>query len=319
MATQSKIEWTTHTWGVTSGCSRVGPECDNCYAMGMSHRFSWGHHLTRRHTVSLPVVGGGPRRTVEEMVDWNGKIDLHASRLEDPMRWRTPANVFVSSTSDLFHKKVPFSFLAKVFGVMAVAERHTFQVLTKRIERVVPFFDWLRQGYDSPADYIRQAIFDHFSDLEQTTRANDVLRTVVASWPLPNVWIGTTVGVREAKHRIDTLREVPATVRFLSLEPLLEDLGELDLRGIHWVIAGGESGARARPMHPDWVRSIRDQCKDQGVAFFFKQHGAFGPADQFEGCRGRRYTFDDGEQVIRVGKKKAGRSLDGRMHEAMPA
>lgn len=166
---------------------------------------------------------------------------------------------------------------------------------------------------------MQTAALDHFNARGQHRFARQVEEQASSPWPLPNVWCGTSVGVRDAKHRIDALRRVPAAVRFLSLEPLLEDLGELDLRGIGWVIAGGESGARARPMHPDWARSIRDQCAAAGVPFFYKQHGRFGPVAQLQGCGGRRHTFEDGLEVVAVGKKKAGRTLDGRIHNAMPA
>lgn len=317
MAARSEIEWTGHTWNVSTGCSRVGPECDNCYAMNMAHRFKWGKHLTRKHPVKLKVVGGGPRREVD-MVDWTGAIDLHPDRLSMPLRWRDPAKVFVCSTSDLFHPKVPFEFIAAVFGVMATAERHIFQLLTKRAARKVEFFEWLEGHKFDPSTVVHAAAFNHFSKAGERRFADMVSDHSRVPWPLPNVWCGTSVGVRDAKHRIDELREVPAAVRFLSIEPLLEDLGELDLRGIGWVIAGGESGSRARPMHPDWARSIRDQCDADEVPFFYKQHGRFGPADQLDGCRGRTHTFDDGQTVIGVGKKKAGRILDGCVHDGMP-
>lgn len=319
MARQSKIEWTGPTWNIAKGCSRVGPECDNCYAMNMARRFEWGRHLTRRHTVKLKVIGDGPRRQVDDMVDWTGAVELHPDLLSEPLRWQQPDKVFVCSGSDLFHPKVPFEFIAAAFGVMATAERHTFQLLTKRAARMAEFFRWLEQQDLSPSQEVRWRAMSHFSDRKEKRFADQVEEHPCSPWPLPNVWCGTSVGVREAKPRIDDLREVPAAVRFLSLEPLLEDLGELDLRGIGWVIAGGESGSRARPMHPDWARSIRDQCDAADVPFFYKQHGRFGPADQLDGCRGRRHTFDDGQEVVGVGKKKAGRELDGRLHDAMPA
>lgn len=326
MSARSEIEWTTHTWPVTRGCTRKRVECDNCYAMGMAHRFDWGRHLTRRHTVRLPVIGSDKRRTVEDMVDWNSTVDLVHDVLDQPLRWREAAKIFVCSGSDLFHPKVPFDFLEIVFGVMAVADRHTFQILTKRPERMAEFLGWLetggsRIGQDhrpGPSDLVHSAAFTHFSQLGARRFADRVWNHGRSPWPLPNVWCGTSVGIRDAKPRVDALRKVPAAVRFLSIEPLLEDLGELDLSGVGWVIVGGESGTRARPMHPDWARSIRDQCESAGVPFFYKQHGAFGPAEQFENCGGRRHVFEDGQEVIRVGKKKAGRQLDGKLHDAMP-
>lgn len=326
MSARSDIEWTTHTWPVTRGCSRMPIECDNCYAIGMAHRFSWGHHLTRRHTVRLPVLDSDGRRVVEDMVDWTGHVDLVHDVLDQPLRWREPAKIFVDSGSDLFHPKVPFEFLEIVFGVMAVAEQHTFQLLTKRPEREAEFFRWLESGGShsvdrrpmSPSDLVHSAAFTHFSQRGDRRFADKVWNHGSSTWPLPNVWCGTSVGIRSAKPRIDALREVPAAVRFLSIEPLLEDLGELDLSGIGWVIVGGESGPRCRPMHPDWARSIRDQCATADVPFFYKQHGAYGPAEQFGQCGGRRHVFDDGQEVVRVGKKKAGRELDGRVHNGMP-
>jgi len=313
MAARSEIEWTTHTWNVTTGCSRVGPECDHCYAMGMAHRFDWGQHLTRRHEVELDLLDG--RRRVD-IVDWNGTIDIHRDRLDRPLRWREPSKVFVCSTSDLFHPKVHFEYIAAAMGVMAAARRHTFQLLTKRPGREAEFFRWLFE--DGAKGAIWQTLYSH---ARQAGVPEHRIHEEMGSpwpWPLPNVWCGTSVGTQSAKARIDELREVPAVIRFLSIEPLLEDLGELDLRGIGWVIVGGESGPRARPMHADWARSIRDQCAREKIPFFFKQYGRFGPAEQLEGCRGRHHVFGDGTRVVAVGKKKAGRLLDERLHDAMP-
>jgi protein gp37 len=326
MSARSDIEWTTHTWPLTRGCSRKPVECDNCYAMNMAHRFSWGHHLTRRHTVRLPVLGSEGRRVVEDMVDWSGAVDLNVDALDQPLRWREGAKIFVCSGSDLFHPKVPFEFIAAGFGVMAVAQRHTFQVLTKHTQRMAEFFAWLEaggplSGHDrrsTPSEVIHSAAFTRFSQRGARRFADMVWNHQPSPWPLPNVWCGTSVGIRSAKSRIDALRQVPASVRFLSIEPLLEDLGELDLSDIGWVIVGGESGARARPMHPDWARSIRDQCEAAHVPFFYKQNGAFGPSELFSHCRGRRHVFADGQEVVRVGKKKAGRELDGVQHNDMP-
>jgi protein gp37 len=314
MAARSDIEWTTHTWNPVTGCTRVSAECDNCYAMNMAHRFDWGKHLTRTRSLRLKTVGSDQVREVTT-IDWNGLVDLHPDRLTEPLRWREGVTIFVCSTSDLFHHSVPFHFIAAVFGIMAAAPRHSFQVLTKRPERMAEFFAWLDSFTMPPEVGLLRRALEHVDD----KRLADRIRTQPPSpWPLPNVWCGTSVGVQEAKPRISQLQSVPAAIRFLSLEPLLEDLGELDLSGIHWVIAGGESGPRARPMHTDWVRKIRDQCATADVPFFFKQHGAYGPAEAFSLCGGRRYTFDDGQEVVRVGKKKAGRELDGVLHDAMP-
>jgi protein gp37 len=182
-------------------------------------------------------------------------LTLHHDLIELPLRWRKPRTIFVNSMSDLFHEKVPVTFIRSVFATMAQASWHRFQILTKRADRLAAIGDKL-------------------------------------SWQ-PNIWMGVSVENRQTTHRIDALRTVPAHVRFLSLEPLLEDLGRIDLAGISWVIVGGESGAGARPMDVDWVRSIRDQCKQSDTAFFFKQWGG-------------------------VRKKAAGRRLDGRLWNDMP-
>lgn len=186
---------------------------------------------------------------------WSGKLRLVGDAAEEPMRWKRPRLVFVNSMSDLFHERVPPAFIREVFETMTAAHWHTFQVLTKRADRL----------------------------LELAPRV---------PWPR-NVWIGVSVENSEYAWRIDRLREVPASVRFLSLEPLLGPIHELSLTGIDWVIVGGESGPGARPMKAGWVRQIRRRCNSEGVAFFFKQWG--------------------GTQ-----KGKTGRHLDGRTHDAMP-
>lgn len=189
-------------------------------------------------------------------------LQLRPERLEQPLRWKKPRSIFVNSMSDLFHPDVPEEYIEKVFGVMEAASHHRFQVLTKRSER---------------------------------------LAELAPSLPWPsNVWMGVSVENQRFTCRIDDLRDVPATVRFLSCEPLLGAL-ELNLEDIHWVIAGGESGPRARAMNPDWVRGVRDQCAIAKVPFFFKQWGA-------HDSQGRR-----------VGKRKAGRCLDGFYFSAIPS
>jgi protein gp37 len=206
---------------------------------------------------------GRKRHYIEVIGDdgrWNGKVVLVPEALEDPFRWRAPQMVFVNSMSDLFHETLPVEDIRKVMEVMAKANHHTYQVLTKRADRLCELLSGpLRE----------------FAEL-------------------PNVWWGTSVeNIRHGLPRIDYLRRTPAAVRFLSIEPLLEDLGHIDLSGIHWVIVGGESGARARPMDGAWVRSIRDQCVEAGAKFFFKQWG------------GRN-------------KKAAGRELEGITWDEMP-
>ena len=261
----TKLEWTRssdgtqgETWNPLKGCSRVSPGCENCYAEGIAHRFSgkgfWANGLI--------VLGqNGPR--------WSGVVAPLPKKLDEPLRWRKGKTVFVNSMSDLFHKKIPLQYVAAVFGIMGSAPRHTFQVLTKRAERLPEFFDWV--GSKSAA---ARCVNAARVELEGVRGKTSALESADA-WPLSNVWLGVSVEDAKRKDRIDQLRKVPAVIRFLSCEPLLEDLGELDLTGIHWVIIGGESGRgdRVRPMKLTWVRNIIEQCRAQGVAVFVKQLG----------------------------------------------
>ncbi|MFO0888294.1 MAG: phage Gp37/Gp68 family protein [Isosphaeraceae bacterium] len=259
MATRSTIEWTETTWNPVLGCSIISPGCHNCYAMAMARRLKGvalaklarGEDAGRlRHYID--VIGEDGR--------WNGEIRLVPEALDDPNRWQGPRTVFVNSMSDLFHENLPVGDVRKVCEAMARAHRHTYQVLTKR------------------ADRMRELLVGPLRDFAE----------------LPQVWWGASVeDRRHGLGRMEHLRRMPAAVRFLSVEPLLEDLGTLDLSGIHWVIVGGESGQRARRMEEEWVLSIRDQCLAQGVPFFFKQWG------------GRD-------------KKAAGRLLDARTWDEMP-
>lgn len=243
MATKSRIEWTEQTWNPTIGCTKISPGCKNCYAEVMAKRL---------HAIGVHGYENGFRLT------------LVPGRLAEPLERRKPTIYFVNSMSDLFHEKVPFEYVHRVFDVMAHAPQHTFQVLTKRAGRM--------------AEYCR-------------------------SIAVPaNVWLG--VSVENRKHglpRIPILRGINAHVRFLSVEPLLEDLGNFDLSGIHWVIVGGESGKKARPMKPDWVENVKHQCEEADVAFFFKQWGTWGA---------------DGQKRS---KHANGRQLHGQVWDRMPA
>ena len=237
MSATSNIEWTDATWNPVRGCTKVSPGCAHCYAETFAERF--------RGVPGHPYEQGFDPRLVPE-------------KLAEPLKWKTPKAIFVNSMSDLFHEDVPVSYVEQVARVMEMASWHTYQVLTKRGDRM-----------------------------------RDLLHTRLAfAARLPHVWWG--VSVENRKHgvpRIDLLRDSPAAVKFLSIEPLLENLGELDLRGIDWVIVGGESGPGARPMDKAWVLNIRDQCKAMNVPFFFKQWGGVRKADtgrDLDGC-----TYDD--------------------------
>lgn len=296
MSTRTTISWTDATWNPIRGCSRVSPGCDNCYAMRQAHRFA-GH---AQPYDGLTVLR--PKDSKRPGVDWSGRVRFIADALEEPLTWRAPQRIFVNSMSDLFHPQVTAEQVAEVFGVMAVAAKkfggdykpgvgwrnergpHTFQVLTKRPARareLLPSgrfrqlvaraaYRWAMDRVD--AGWLQQCI----SGVREW--GNNC--TLDKMWPLPNVWLGVSVEDRAAKYRIDELRDLPAAVRFLSCEPLLEDLGELDLRGIDWVIVGGESGNGARPCALEWIERIIEQCRAAGVAVFVKQLGAFVVSEQ---------------------------------------
>lgn len=340
---KSKIQWTDETWNVTTGCTRKSAGCDNCYAVGMTKRLA-GIEATKEKYGGL----------VNEGKDhFNGKVKIHPEVLKEPLSWRKPRKVFVNSMSDLFHPSVPFEFIDQVFEVIAKNPRHIFQILTKRPKRMSEFFKW--QG-----EKIKDLGFDSIP-----TQSDDPLDYIDA---LPNAWLGTSVENQEAAdERIPHLLNCPAAVRFLSCEPLLGPLnfrwtnyavkasglsyrGYLELhgsinqyeslKGIHQVIVGGESGHKARPMHPDWARSLRDQCQKAGVDYFFKQWGTWVSEFHPEADPSTMKTDDSfvthtdrygkevdpqekaedyyGEYMIKVGKKKAGRKLDGREWNQSP-
>mgnify|MGYP001251084918 CR=1 FL=1 len=227
MSDRSGIEWTEATWNPVTGCDRISPGCDNCYALTLSKRLK---------AMGAPKYqnDGDPRTSGPGF-----GVTMHPSALEQPHKWRSPRIVFVNSMSDLFHAKVSLSFVRDVFDVMAETPHHTYQVLTKRALRARRMADKL-------------------------------------NWP-ENLWLGVSVESVDYTYRVDELRQIPAAVRFLSCEPLLGPLDGINLDGIGWVIAGGESGPNYRPMDVTWARSIRDACVDSCVPFFFKQWGGRTP------------------------------------------
>ena len=239
MSDGSAIEWTDATWNPVRGCTKVSPGCKHCYAQTFAERWR-----------------GIPGHPYEQGFD----LRLVPEKMSEPLRWKRPRRIFVNSMSDLFQDGVDLDFIRRVFETMRAADWHTYQVLTKRAER-----------------------------MREVTRA--LSRELIDR---SHVWLGVSVEDRRyGLPRIDLLREVPAAIRFLSIEPLLEDLGSVDLTGIHWVIVGGESGPGARPMKAEWVQSIQRQCRAQRVPFFFKQWGG-------------------------VQKSKAGRELAGRTWDEFP-
>lgn len=268
--TKSKIEWTDRVWNPVRGCSMVSRGCENCYAMRQAHRFSGP---------GLPFEG--LTKSTKNGPKWTGTVELMDEVLGAPLRWKKPSKVFVNSMSDLFHEDVPFEFIDLVFAAMAIAQQHTFQILTKRPERALDWFNHKDRSWHPTMEGDQRIRFQTYHHFGHEVSCKDW------KWPLPNVWIGASAEDQgTANKRLPYLLQVPASLRFLSCEPLLGPLtlhgvrNELVynwLRAIDWVIVGGESGPNARPMHPDWVRAIRDQCQNTGTPFFFKQWGKFRP------------------------------------------
>ena len=281
MSTKTKIQWTDITWNIVRGCSLVSAGCQNCYAMKTAHRFSKPGMAYEGLTEIGPH---GPR--------WNGLVRVIPELLDAPLRWQTPCRVFVNSMSDLFHEDVPGHFIRAVFASMALCPRHTFQILTKRPERMQRYVS----GENERGAVLGQA-WEMLGRLPEYEHHNITQR----AWPLPNVWLGVSVEDQTtADERIKILLQTPAAVRFISAEPLL---GPIDLRFLHpvdlqteinalagtygvlrphrgtcahlnWIIIGGESGPGARPCNIDWIRSIKDQCHAAEVPVFVKQIGA---------------------------------------------
>jgi protein gp37 len=339
MADNTGIEWTQATWNPIAGCSILSKGCTNCYAMKMAARLE-AMGQAKYAGLTQPSKAGPV---------WTGKIAVADDRaFTQPLRWKRGRRIFVNSMSDLFHEDVPDDVIDKVSAIMALAPQHTFQVLTKRPERMRSYM--VNDGLGRLSSWCVAAI--------KMGRAGALVGR--HGFPAPNVWLGVSVEDQAtADARIPILLDTPAAVRWISAEPLLEDV---DLRpwlsGLDWVVAGGESGPDARPMHPDWIRSIRDQCAAAGVPFLFKQWGEWRefdngskpgePHDEMDvgseiadayfyaainpgfvatdgrlfkgGQAGRRSLPPDTpcRLIERVGKKAAGRTLDGRTHDDYP-
>ena len=250
----SQIEWTDSTWNPVAGCSLASAGCKNCYAMKMARRLE---------AMGVEKYAGLTQKRGRN-VTWNGVVREDADALEIPLRWRKPRKIFVNSMSDLFHPEVSDNFILQVWKVMELTPRHSYQILTKRPDRMSEVL---------------------------TSRELPVL---------PNVWLGTSVENADAVPRIDDLRKAPATIRFISFEPLIGSVGQVNLDGIHWAIVGGESGVNARPIQEGWIDEIHEQCISYETAFFFKQWGAWGKDNQ------------------RRSKKANGREYKGKTWDEMP-
>lgn len=329
MSGRTKIEWADAVWNPVTGCTKVSEGCRNCYA----------ERMARRLAGRLGYPADEPFR-----------VTLHPERLAEPLRWRKPRRIFVCSMGDLFHEDVPDAFIAQVWHRMHLAQEHTFLVLTKRADRMR---SWVSHCGDAQA---LGWITHNGTPPAKAYAGTGIIVGTHRAWPLANVWLGVSAeDQRSADERIPLLLDTPAAVRFVSCEPLL---GPVDLYGgdpdprlggtvagrglslepfwlpeddpsgpprpcVTWVIAGGESGPGARPCHPDWVRSLRDQCQAADVPFFFKQWGEYVHVAQMtEDCHRAVDAVHNlaghGQDFWGVGKKAAGRELDGRTWDEMP-
>ena len=297
----TKIEWAEETWNPIIGCSKVSPGCNNCYAERMAVRLAH-MEIWRKPDVNseyyypnviVPQKGSG----------WNGNTRFVEPALHKPLKWKKPKTIFICSMGDLFHESVQFEWISKVFSITQKCKHHTFLVLTKRPERMLEYF-------------IHMGI----------------------KYPYLNVWLGVTAENKEqADKRIPILLQIPAAKRFVSIEPMLSkiDISEYlkvinesgfnDYGGpfsgrdkLDWVICGGESGPGARPVHPDWVRSIRDQCRAVDTPFMFKQWGEWHETDLDPNPPKQRHLWPGGKLMARYGKKAAGRELDGQIWNQTP-
>lgn len=273
MSAQSKIEWTDRTWNPVRGCSRVSSGCDNCYAMRVAHRFS--NEVMGKPGPYQGLTVLRPKTAKRPGVDWSGRVHFIPDALDEPLSWRKPQRVFVNSMSDLFHDGLDNEQIAAVFGVMAACPQHTFQVLTKRPKRAAEWFKWIASAADpdgGPGSAIACGI--HAANYG----ANVDCLGLPDRWPLPNVWLGVSAENQDTyNERVPVLvHQCTAALYWVSAEPLL---GPLKLRGtghIHlgWVVAGGESGAGARPFDTRWPRSLIRECRESGIPIFVKQLGA---------------------------------------------
>lgn len=310
MADKSAIEWLRDpsgrqgaTWNPVVGCSLVSAGCTNCYAMLQAH------DLVRRF--GSPKYAGLTHQVNGNPV-WTGTVRIDEASILQPLRWTRPRKIFTNSMSDLFHEALTDADIDRILAVMMLAPQHIYLTLTKRDDRMQAYLS----DPNRPAA-LRQAIAAALPRIAETLPGlrPKLAQTINAAlphnpWPAPHLWWGASVENRRALPRLEALRATPAAVRFASAEPLLEDLGQVDLSGIDLVITGGESGPRARPTSLAAIRSLRDQSIAAGTAFHFKQWGAFAPQDDA--------TAPDGTIMVKVGKRAAGRLLDGRTWDQSP-
>lgn len=357
----STIEWTDRTWNPVRGCTRVSEGCTRCYAERLSARELPGLKSPTTNEPFARMTKGGPR--------WTGAVEFLPHKLAEPLGWRKPARIFVNSMSDLFHEALSFEEIAAVFGVMAAAPRHTFQVLTKRPERAAEWFRWLdSRDPDGHPPWTCAREADWRVEPLSPEAAEEAFRDA-PMWPLPNLVLGTSVEDQPtADLRIPEILRCPAAVHFVSYEPALaavdfthirerrfptephireswidalagkryhyrpadalstEGYYQNDFPRLDWIVAGGESGPGARPPQAEWFRSVRDQCLEAGVPFFFKQWGKWAPYDQLpeetkrdlDASGAQLYTDPAPIRPLGLGKKRTGRELDGELWDQFP-
>jgi protein gp37 len=319
MADKTAISWTDATWNPITGCTLVDEGCRNCYAAHLSANWP----ALARH----PSRAGLARNNADGVAKFTGEVRFNEQWLDQPLRWKKPRRIFVCAHGDLFHESVPDEWIDRVFAVMALAPHHTFQVLTKRPERAQEYI--AAHNTSNPGDSITDRAFELNHKVPGYRGSGGS-----ASWPLRNVWLGTSISDQaSADLRIPHLLATPAAIRFISAEPLLGPVslvksymtdaaltvlfdklerGIKDPRGeLHWVITGGESGKHACPAHPDWFRSLRDQCVAAGVPFHFKQWGEWAWAERIEGDPTTLTAY-------RAGTKRTGHLLDGKAWQQFP-
>lgn len=330
MSDKSKIEWTDASWNPIRGCSRVSEGCRNCYAEQIAARFSGIGQPYEGLAKRIPVTrgelkGNPPIGKVIGEARWTGEVRFIPKLLDQPLRWKRPRKIFVNSMSDLFHEKVDVRWIDQIVAAMMVTPNHTYQVLTKRPERMRNYL----------CNVGARQIEPHMQRLRAGIARLD--------WPWRNIWWGVSVeDQKTADERIPLLLQTPAAVRWVSYEPALGPVDfsnwllsphgdQYGAHSIDWIVAGGESGPGARPAHPDWFRAVRDQCGARDVPFFFKQWGEWLPIDQWpHDEQGKPYDSEykpgklfrgvdaHGTRFLRVGKKRAGHLLDGDVWQEFP-
>lgn len=327
MADNTKIEWADATVNAINGCSLASPGCTNCYAMRLAGT-RMKHHPSRAGLTQDSKAGPV----------WTGEVRLNEKALLEPLAWKRPRRIFWNAHGDTFHDAVPDEWIDRVFAVCALTPQHTHMILTKRSARMREYVAALVETFHASPDSMDERFGDLCVELTMSPCAAGAFEEV--NWPLPNVWLGVSVEDQtRADERREDFRNTPAAVKFVSFEPALGPVDWLGWEFVDQIIGGGESGPKARPAHPDWFRDTRDWCAENGVAYFHKQNGEYAPGeiaadylDPEKRAKGLIYFdgrweecwsevdghCDDEPDVYCLGKKRAGRLLDGIEHNGFP-